>query len=113
MRKILGMTALILSFTSLAQAKSEALIIVDANNSITLIDKATKIPANVLFTEKICYKGAPEEVEQIILKTVKNRKDYSLAGFDAWEYLGKVILTAMITTDRLDTVEVRMEPCRN
>ncbi|ASD62471.1 hypothetical protein [Bdellovibrio bacteriovorus] len=111
MRKFIVLAALSLMFSATAQAKQKAVIIVSAYNEITIIDKATKIPANFLFTDKICYTGTPEEAEQIIQKTIKNRTGFTLVDIRVWDNLGKIILFAQIETDRQATVEVVLKPC--
>lgn len=110
MKKLLFLTALPFMFATAAQAKQRAAIIVSAYNEITIIDQATKIPANVLITDKICYIGSLEEIEQIVQKTIKNRGDFVLTGIKTLELATKTLIIAQIDTG-IRVYDIQMAPC--
>ncbi|MFV3408171.1 hypothetical protein [Bdellovibrio bacteriovorus] len=111
MRKFIVLAALSLMFSVTVQAKQKAMLIAASKgNDITVMDKNTKIPVNVLYGKNVCYIGTPEEAEEILLKTVENR-GLALNSLRAWDNRGKIILYAEIQLEIQATEEIVLSPC--
>lgn len=109
MKKIIPLIALLLSST--AMAKSEPIIVASNQYGITIFTKTTRLPVNVLFGKTVCYKGTPEDVEQIIQKSIKNRGDFALTDLRILELARqRTVLIAEIDTG-IDVKRIDLLPC--